>query len=138
MSLVARVLETLGLGADGFEPPDPQADQAVIDLLELVMLVDGSSAELERERIRAHLDAQDWPDGHNPYSYADEATARVRTALEDDAAFEALLASITDRLRSDDDRKFALAVVTELAGIDGVVDDREAYLISELRRRFAR
>lgn len=137
MSLVDRVLETLGLGADGFEPPDPAADQAVIDLLELVMLIDGSSADVERERIRAHLDDQDWPDGHNPYSYAAEATARVRAALADDAALEAMLTSITDRLRSDDDRDFALGVVTELAGIDGVVDDREAALLAELRRRFA-
>jgi uncharacterized tellurite resistance protein B-like protein len=137
MSLVERILEELGLGPDGFDPPDPTADQAVIDLLGLVMLVDGSSSDVERERIRQHLDDQDWPEGASPYRYFERSAQRIRAALEDEAKLEALLRSVTDRLRSDDDRDFALALVRELAGLDGTIDDREEALLEGLRRRFA-
>jgi uncharacterized tellurite resistance protein B-like protein len=137
MSVVDRILEELGLGLDGFDPPDPAAEQAVIDLLLLAMLVDGTSADAERERIRSHLDRQDWPDGASPYSYFEGAAPRIRRALDDHDALEALLRSITDRLRSTADRQVALDLTTELAELDGTVDDRESALLSGLRRRFA-
>jgi uncharacterized tellurite resistance protein B-like protein len=138
MSLIDRILDGLGLGADDFDPPDPAAEQAVIDLLTLAMLVDRTSSESERERIRDHLARQDWPDGANPFGYADAAMARVRHALGDDTLLDELLVSVADRLRCDDDRRFALSLVRELAGLDGTIDDREADLLARLRARFER
>jgi uncharacterized tellurite resistance protein B-like protein len=139
MSMIDRILDRLGLRTSDFDPTpaDAAADQAVVDLLTLAMLVDGTSSDAERERIRAHLTDQDWPDGTNPFGYADAATARVRDALVDPAQLDALLTSIAERLRSDDDRAFALALTRELAGLDGTVSDRETDLLDGLRRRFA-
>lgn len=136
MSLVERILERLGLGTGDFEPPDPTPDQAMLDLLQLVMLVDGTSTEAERERIREHLEWAAWPDGASPFTYAQESMARVRAALADEAALGALLTSVTERLRTDEDRHFALGLVRELAGVDGTVDERESALVEGLRRRF--
>jgi uncharacterized tellurite resistance protein B-like protein len=136
MSFVDRVLERLGVAADDFEPPDPAPDQALLDVLQLVMLVDGTSTEAERERIREHLEWASWPDGASPFAYAQASMAKVRAALADEAALSALLASVAERLRSDEDREFALGLVRELAGIDGTVDDRESALVERLRRRF--
>jgi hypothetical protein len=138
MTMIDRILDRLGIGAEDFDPTaaNASAEQAVVDLLTLAMLVDGTSSEAERDRIRSHLTAADWPDGTNPFGYADAATARVREALGDPPALEALLASITERLRSDDDRAFALTLTRELAGLDGTVSDGEADLLDGLRRRF--
>lgn len=135
-SFVDRILERLGVGADDFEPPDPAPDQALLDVLQLVMLVDGTSTEAERERIREHLEWSSWPDGASPFAYAQQSMARVREALADEAALAALLASVAERLRAEEDREFALGLVRELAGVDGTVDDREAALVDGLRRRF--
>lgn len=135
-SLVDRILDRLGVRPDQFDPPDAAAEQAVVDLLQLTSLVDGTSSEAERERLRDHLEQQDWPDGTNPWSYAEAAMARVRAAMADASALEALLASITARLPREEDRAFALDLVRELAGIDGTVDAREAALVQGLRRRF--
>lgn len=138
MTFVDEILDRLGLGPDDFDPTslDASADQALIDLLLLAMLIDGSSSEVERERIREHLGRMDWPDGASPFGYADAATARVRTALGDDHALEALLASVTERLRRDDDREFVLRLVRELAGLDGAIGEQEVDLLLALRRRF--
>jgi hypothetical protein len=138
VSFVHRVLDRLGLAAQDFDPTPAgaAADQAVVDLLTLAMLVDGTSSDAERERIRDHLTKQDWPDGTNPFNYADAATARVRDALVDPAKLDALLTSIAERLRSDDDRDFALTLTRELAGLDGTVSDQETDLLDGLRRRF--
>jgi uncharacterized tellurite resistance protein B-like protein len=136
-SLVDRILERLGVGADDFEPPDPAPDQALLDLLQLAMLVDGTSTEAERDRIREHLEWASWPDGASPYAYAQQSMARVRAALADEAALAELLGSVAERLRSEEDREFALGLVRELAGVDGTVDDREAALVEGLRARFA-
>jgi hypothetical protein len=134
--MVDRILDRLGVRPDQFDPPDPGAEQAVVDLLQLTSLVDGTSSDAERERLRDHLEQRDWPDGINPWSYAEAAMARVRDAMADASALEALLASITARLQRDEDRAFALDLVRELAGIDGTVDAREAALVQGLRRRF--
>jgi uncharacterized tellurite resistance protein B-like protein len=135
-SFVDRILERLGVGADDFEPPDPAPDQALLDLLQLAMLVDGTSTEAERERIREHLEWASWPDGASPFAYAQQSMAQVRAALADEAALAELLASVAERLRSEEDRDFALGLVRELAGVDGTVDDREAALVEGLRARF--
>jgi len=136
VTFVDRILDRLGVREDQFDPPDPDAEQAVVDLLQLAMLVDGTSSDAERERLRAHLEQQDWPDGSSPWSYAESSMSRVRAAMADAAALEALLASITARLTHDDDRAFALDLVRELSGLDGTVDAREAALVDGLRRRF--
>lgn len=136
MSVFDRILDGLGLAPEDFDPTDRTPDEAVVDLLTLAMLVDGTTSDAERERLRAHLATQDWPDGTYPYSYADAAVARVRDALSDPAALERLLASIVERLRSDDDRQFALDLTKELAGLDGTVDASEQHLLDGLRRRF--
>lgn len=136
MTFVDRILERLGVGADDFEPPDPTPHQALLDLLQLVMLVDGTSTEAERERIREHLEWASWPDGASPFAYAQTSMATVREALADDTALKQLIESVAERLATDDDRDFALGLVQELAGIDGTVDDREAALVEGLRRRF--
>lgn len=136
MSLIHRILDTLGVGDDHGTSGGLPAEQAVVDLLTLAMLVDGTTSQAERDRIREHLEARDWPGGSSPFTYADAATARVRAALADDAALEALLASIGERLRSDDERAAALALTRELAGLDGTVDEHESALVEGLRRRF--
>jgi uncharacterized tellurite resistance protein B-like protein len=136
MTFVDRILERLGVGADDFEPPDPAPDQALLDLLQLAMLVDGTSTESERERIREHLEWASWPDGASPFAYAQQSMARVREALADEAALASILESVAERLRTDEDRDFALGLVRELAGVDGTVDDRESALVEGLRRRF--
>lgn len=136
MTFVDRILERLGVGDDDFEPADPVPDQALLDLLQLVMLVDGTSTEAERERIREHLEWASWPDGASPFAYAQASMAKVREALADEAALGALLDSVAERLRTDDDRDFALGLVRELAGIDGTVDERESALVDGLRARF--
>jgi uncharacterized tellurite resistance protein B-like protein len=135
-SFVDRILERLGVGADDFEPPDPAPDQALLDLLQLAMLVDGTSTEAERERIREHLEWASWPDGDSPFAYAQQSMPRVREALADETALAALLESVAERLRSDEDRHFALGLVRELAGVDGAVDERESALVDGLRSRF--
>jgi hypothetical protein len=136
MSFVDRILERLGVAEDDFEPPDPAPQQALIDLLHVAMLVDGTSTEAERERIREQLEWADWPDGSSPFAYAQGSMARARAALADEAALGALLATVTERLPTADDRDFALTLVRELAGLDGVVDGHEEHLLAALRRRF--
>ncbi|MBA2283245.1 MAG: hypothetical protein H0W25_18705 [Acidimicrobiia bacterium] len=138
MSIVQRLLDRLGLAPDTFDDDDVRlaAEQAVVDLLELVMLVDGSSAEAERELIRQFLDERQWPGGHNPYSYSEEACARARLALAPGGPLDEFLATVTGRLATDDDRAAAYAAVLDLAGVDGELDEREARLLAGLRSRF--
>ena len=140
MSLVQRLLDRLGLAPDTFGDDEDdarvQAEEAIIDLLQLVMIIDHTSAEAERELIRDFVDSRAWPSGHNPDSYAEEAMSRARHSLGPEGPLENFLQGVTDRLATDDDRAAAYEAVLELAGVDGEVDDREKELLAGLRRRF--
>jgi uncharacterized tellurite resistance protein B-like protein len=137
MSLVQRLLDRLGLASDTFDDDARVgAEEAIIDLLELVMLVDGTSSEAERELIRAFVDSREWPAGHNPETYAATAASRARHALGPDGPLTNFLDGISSRLPTDDDRAAAYEAVLELAGADGQVGDAEKALISGLRSRF--
>lgn len=133
MSLVSRLLDRFGNDVGR----DPERDRAVIDLLELVMLIDRSVVEAERASVIAFLDGCDWDDGDGPASYSQLSTARARLALELPDELETLLASATAGLTTEADRAFALDAMSDLAGVDGVIDPREHALIEGLRSRFA-
>ncbi|HUW01304.1 MAG TPA: TerB family tellurite resistance protein [Acidimicrobiales bacterium] len=133
MSLVARILERFSSDA----ARDPERDRAVIDLLELVMVVDRHVVEAERASVLEFLEGCDWSDGGGPASYSQQSTARARLAIEVPEELEALLTSAADRLTAPEDREFALRAMSDLAGVDGVVDPNEHALIEGLRARFA-
>lgn len=133
MSLVSRLLGRFGEEVGS----DPERDRAVIDLLELVMLIDRNVVEAERASVLEFLERCNWDDGDGPASYSQQATARARLALEVPDELETLLATATDRLTTEADRAFALTAMSDLAGVDGVIDLREHALIEGLRARFA-
>jgi len=132
MSLVSRLLERFSSDVGH----DPERDRAVIDLLELVMVVDRHVVEAERASVLEFLEGCDWSDGGGPASYSQQATARARLAIEVPDELEALVASATDHLTTPADREFALQAMNDLAGVDGVVDPHEHALIEGLRARF--
>lgn len=140
MSLVATVLDRLGLAADTFGDDEHDAraavDQAVIDLLQLATLVDGANSEVERVLVREFVGSRRWADRSSPFVYAEESLARARHALSPGGPLDNFLRGVTDRLPTDRDRIAAYDAVLQLVGADGGVHEKEADLVAALRRRF--
>lgn len=140
MALVDLVLDRLGLAADTFGPDDEDArvavDEAVIDLLQLVTLVDGVTSDRERELIAEFVGSRRWPAGRSAEAYAAEALTRARHALSPDGPLDNFLRGVTDRLPRDEDRLAAYDAVLQLVRSDGDVHEREVEVVAALRRRF--
>ncbi len=115
---------------------DPVQDEAVIDLMTLVSLVDGRSGVEERDRIRAFVDGRDWPPSHNAQNYALAATSMVRAALHDDRLLDDVLTSIFERLGDARHRLFAIEAIEQVAAADDSTTRLEQVLIDDIRLRF--
>jgi hypothetical protein len=112
-------------------------DQAVLDLMELAMLIDRRSGQAERDLILHFVDTRSWPAPENAETYHQESMVRVRAALADAATQEQFLTSVVDRLPTLDDRMFALDLLERMAEAEDPVNSLESGLVDDMRSRLA-
>jgi hypothetical protein len=116
-------------------PHNPDADEAVIDLLHLVMLSDRLSSVDERDRIATFVLSRKWPPGHNAEAYAQKSLAASRIVLTDPDDLHRALDSVVARLSGSLHRQYALDLCQEVANLDGVVAPTERALIRYVQGR---
>jgi hypothetical protein len=130
VTTIAHAIERLRLA-----PHDPHADQAIIDLLHLVMLADRLSSADERDRINTFVVSRKWPAGHNPESYALNSLGAARATLADSDRLHEALDAIVSRLSDSPSRAYAVELCRDLAAIDGLVAPTERALIDYVQLR---
>lgn len=118
-------------------PHNPEADEAVIDLLHLVMLSDRLSSVDERDRINTFVLSRKWPSGHNPEAYAQKSLAASRAVLNNADDLHRALDSVVARLVETGYREYAVELCRDVANLDGVVAPTERALIDYVHLRLA-
>jgi len=118
-------------------PANEQAqDEAIIDLLYLVMLSDKAIKLSEQDFVTDYVSSLNLPSGHSWEFYINAALPKVRTALQSQEKTEALLVDISDRLKDHNLRNLALEVVQELIQVDSTIAVEESALVEKIRQRF--
>jgi uncharacterized tellurite resistance protein B-like protein len=116
-------------------PHDADSDEAVIDLLALVSLADGTYGVRERDRLQAFVDGREWPANRNPEATLLTSLAHARDAVGDGEKLDAMLDSICERLLVSSHRSHALSAADEIAAADDNVAPVERAIIEHVRRR---
>ncbi|MBD2038497.1 hypothetical protein H6F76_26445 [Leptolyngbya sp. FACHB-321] len=111
-------------------------DEAIIDLLYLVMLSDKAIKLSEQDFVTDYVSSLDLPSKHSWEFYINAALPKVRTALQSQEKTEALLLDISDRLKHHNLRNLALEVVQELIQVDSTIAVEESALVEKIRQRF--
>jgi hypothetical protein len=118
--------------------PSPEQGQreAIFDFLLLAAYADNSLKLKEDQRLYELVSGLGWQSYQTPTAYADTATARVRVALESDAAAQQFLKQLSERLATPEAREFAIAVVPRILEADGSVPDAETAFYDAAKAAF--
>jgi uncharacterized tellurite resistance protein B-like protein len=112
--------------------------EAVIELLLLVMMIDGRVSSDEMDEIRAITKDQGMEtDTFSFEQHLGEASAKVRAALAQDNGVAALLDDISSRVSSRVLRASMLAAARDVAAADERLEAGESELLAQVAARFA-
>jgi uncharacterized tellurite resistance protein B-like protein len=112
--------------------------EAVIELLLLVMMIDGRVSSDEMDEIRAITEDQGMEtDTFSFEQHLGEASAKVRAALAQDNGVAALLDDISSRVSSRVLRASMLAAARDVAAADERLEAGESELLAQVAARFA-
>lgn len=112
--------------------------EAVIELLLLVMMIDGRVSSDEMDEIRAiTVDQGMETDTFSFEQHLGEASAKVRAALAQDNGVAALLDDISSRVSSTVLRASMLAAARDVAAADERLEAGESELLAQVAARFA-
>jgi len=108
--------------------------EALIDVILLAMYADNHLALEEQQLLKKETAALQWKGAFPLQGYVNEATSRVRKALESPAYKKELLRSVQERLFSPESRQRAYELCQEMLIVDGMKTDDEVAFQEELRR----
>lgn len=120
--------------------PFPTLDQAqreaIFDFLLLATYADNSLKLSEERRLYELISGLGWESFQDPTEYADTATSRVRVAAESDAATQAFLAKLNERLATPAARVFAIGVLPRVLDSDNSMPEAEQAFYASAKAAF--
>ena len=99
--------------------------EALFDFLLLGTYADNSLKRSEDQRLYELISGLGWESYQDPTEYADTATSRVRAAAESEAATQAFLAKLNERLETQEAKVFALAILPRILESDNSMPEAE-------------
>lgn len=115
---------------------DPDQHAAVVELLVLAVLADHTVDVSELDALdKFDADHADWDEG--PFSiqqYLSVATAKVRSAMDEDGGADRLLKDSVSRITSPSLREASIGYCEEILRIDGLTDDGREFLRQATRQ----
>jgi hypothetical protein len=110
--------------------------EAIFDFLLLATYADNSLRLSEDQKLYELISGLGWESYQDPTEYADTATSHVRAAAESDAATQAFLVKLNDRLATDEARVFALAVLPRILDSDKTMPASEEAFYAAAKAAF--
>jgi len=110
--------------------------EALFDFLLLATYADNSLKLSEEQRLYEMISGLGWKSYQEPTAYADTATARVRAAAESDAAMQAFLANLNDRLATPEAKVFAMGVLPRILDSDNSMPEAEQAFYAAAKAAF--
>lgn len=134
-----KILEKL-FGEPEPSSPSPALEQlereAIVDLLLLAVYVDNHLSLSESKVFDESTDSMGWESETSIYVYLDHATHRVRNVRGNDEAIIELIGYVSERLKSAEARKRAMALLNRLFMADSTTA-KEKDFISKVEAAFA-
>jgi len=110
--------------------------EAIFDFLLLATYADNSLKLSEDQRLYELISGLGWKSYQEPTEYADTATSRVRAAAESDAATQAFLGKLNDRLATPEAKVFSIAVLPRIFESDNSMPEAEEAFYAAAKAAF--
>ena len=110
--------------------------EALFDFLLLATYADNSLKLSEDTRLYELISGLGWESYQDPTEYADTATSHVRGAAESEAATQAFLAKLNERLATQEAKVFAIAVLPRIFDSDNSMPEAEQAFYASAKSAF--